>query len=377
MRQLYNWWKSCDGKIAFLIVSLLLALVIVISILFPQLEWNLFIALTPSIIAAAGVKWIAPKCKPEKATKVILGIIAFIAYVAELLDKFHINILHILFKAIINNSQIFIFASLFVALLSPLERIVERQTIRNGSLQSRDVKYWILYTLSTNTAGWIALYSVVSFTLLNSGIENAPLLDSDYANPILRMLALCVFYIVIGFVGVQQKTQEELKKDTSRWDHDIEQDFSLGSICQISNVLWLMWVGLSIIICVSHILSYAASSPENIKWDNWIILTLGVLPFFVSASIQREHKAVYYATYVVGTAALLITQIIYILLNWEQYASYRQMIILPSILLVAHIIIVIINEIKHKSYLNKLPFFCVAYICAALSSFSMMAILRY
>jgi hypothetical protein len=337
---------------------------------------TLFTYFMPSIIWFVAEKWIAPKCKPKEVAQIFISVMVVISYIVGYLDeKCNIDILSFLFHAMIRNSAVFVAIAFFIALIPAMCRLVERQTIctmRNGKISKTDMKCWNKDSLITNISGWIAMCAIIRFTLLQSGIENyKPLFDSSNANELLRVFCLTCLCIVFEFAA-QQQNQEYVPEV---FNDDKEKDFSLTSVAQFTNMLWLFLVGVVCIICGGYIFSYNLWLNQLVfPWYEFIILSGGFLPFFVTCSFQPEHGFVYWSAFVVGTPVILIFQAIYVVIGWDKLGASHWIIVIPIVFLLLHIIFVLIQRKKHLEYFKNAPVFCIAYFCAALSSLSFVAV---
>jgi len=373
MSKLKQKWLQLEAGKAVIGITMLIAVLVAISILLPKTKWCFFIVITPMAIGAAGEKWILPDCKPQKATQTFLWIVTGLSILMGIADRLSFDALHVLFSLIAVNSFTFTTVAFFIAISSPLCRLIERQTIRNGNLETRDIVYWIKNTFITNFSGWIALFGVVKFTLLHSGIATIAPLSFDYGNPALCLIAQTITFIVVGYAVQQQKSQKTLKmkfENTGKWDDDIEKDFSLSSVAQITNSAWLFTVGFTLVLFVAYLWNYANLQGANsVRWVDIIIVFATTLPFFASCAFQIEHPFVFFPSFVFGTSALYVAYIFYILFVWSLSVA---LIALPITLIAIHICLVYIIIKKRIVEFNP-TLFSIAYICAGIASFSIAA----
>jgi len=358
-------WKQLNNGTAILGIAIAFVVLIAVCIIFPPLEWTPFIFCAPLIMNAIGNKWIIPDYNSEIPIFFATITLSFLLFY---LTTKSIDILYILFMLIAENSFVFCMYALCIALLSPLLRLAERWKIRRAPLKYKDVKHWFKNSFITNISGWFAMSSVVFFTLRHKGIENVAPLKADFANPVLGLIAQIILYIVINFALQQQKHQAKVKSDfevSKKWDDDIEKNFSFSSIAQITNLLWLFLVGFSVVLNLAYIWNYAAAPNADVRWLDLLLSAAMALPFFASCAFQPEHPFVFISTYVVGTAVLLAGLIFYIVISPGISLVW---IALPISVLVIHAVIAPIIKIKRINYSDKPTLFCIAYICAAITS---------
>jgi len=382
--KLLSWFNNLKDITATIITIVVSIILIAIAFWVKPYGWRIFAVISPTILCLIGGRFIVSKFEEEKLAQKLLNSVTAIATILSAIEfileetspiSFAVEIVKFLF----NYKPIIICILLFIALSSPLCRLVERQTQRlqrpkeeRRAIARNDVKYWVKDSLLTNLSGWIAMcLGVLGLLYRNPEIIGYEPLDNSISNAFTSIMCTVPFLIILHNTYKQISDQKNINNmDKNRpYNDDKDKNFSLTSVAQWTNLIWLWCVGFIIITVMGILFCYTTEMHPHIALTELLSLSFFVLPFFVVCSLGPEHNWVYTSVFVVATPAVLFFQALYIYLSWDHNEIvYLWRLAIPICFLIGYLIYLTFRKKMKIGFIEKPTISCLVYLFAALPS---------
>ena len=379
-----KWFNNLKDITATIITVVVFIILVAIAFFVKPYGWRIFALISPAILSIIGGRFIVSRLEEEKLAQKLLNAVAAIATILSGIEfvmdaNSSISFIVEIIKFLFNYRPIIICTLLFIALSSPLCRLVERQTQRRQctveerrAVAIRDIKYWVKDSLLTNFSGWIATcLGVLGLLYRNPEIIGYEPLDNSISNAFISIMCTVPFLIILHNTYKQISNQKKINNtDKDRpYNDDEGKNFTLTSVAQWTNLIWLWCVGFIIITVIGILFCYTTEMHPHIKLTDILSLSFFVLPFFVVCSLGPEHNWVYTSTFVVATPAVLLFQAWYIYLSWNHDdIGYLWRLAIPTSFLIAYIVYLVFRKKMKIGFIEKPTISCLVYLFAVLPS---------